>query len=1429
MEKYSVKKPFTVLVAVIAVIVLGFVSMTRITTDLLPQISLPYLLVITPYPGASPEKVETEVSKPMENALGTISNVENVNSVSSENFSMVQLEFTDGTNMDSAMVKVSGAVDQVSGSLPDTCPSPTIMEISMDMIATMYIGIEREGYDVYQLSDYVNEEVIPYIERQEGIGSISVIGTVDRTVEVRLNKEKITGVNNRLRREAESKMQDAQSKLDEAKEKVESGLSELQSQESTFGDTLASGVFSALQEPAKNAADTMKGAIGGMISKLQDVKSAMAGLNNAAETVKAAVADAQAAYDSAQADVETAQQALETAQTQYDEAVAALAEAGEEAEEEVIAGLTEAVGQAQEALDLAASDLTAAQEKLQEAANTLSETASQAAQTIDTADLEGRIDDIISGLNDAAENLNGDSITNLLNGVTKISQLVPQIQSAMSQLSAADTTGQLSDPIGAVESALGGLSTSMDKVPDVINGMQEIYAGLTQAQLTAAVGFSTAASQLTTAQTQLQAAQKQLEDAREKVLKSANLDALLSVDTLSSMIYAQNFAMPAGYVDDGEGNSWLLKVGDEYDDSEDIAGALLCDIEGVGTIRLEDVADIRVVDNADKSYARLNGSPAILLSIYKSSAAGTNQVSRNVGQALSELQARDEGLHAATLMDQGSYITMIVSDIVKSMAIGALLAIIILALFLRDFRPTIVVGISIPLSVLFAIVLMYFAGLTLNMMTLSGLSLGIGMLVDNSIVVMENIFRLRGRNLPAPRAAVQGTKQVTGAIIASTLTTVCVFLPMVFTSGTVRELLVPMALSISFCLLASLVVAMSVVPAAGSTVLRRVTPRENRFMDRVQEFYGKSLRWCLHHKLPVIGGAAALLILCGIRLVMMGIVILPEMSGDDIQVTIVTPEEDTREESYAKVDQVMEAIMGLEDVESVGIMDQSSTAGLLTSAVSSSSDTWGSYLCYVNPSDSVDFSSRMDEICDEIMEATKDIDAEIEASTGGMSDMGGLVASGLTISIYGKDMEKMEEIREDIAEIVRGTEGFEEVSAGEEEQEEALHLIIDKDKAMSYGLTVAQIYAEISGRLKTSVTSTNISSGGISLDVVILDETDPLTRENLMDMEFEPVSLTDASASQTDMSSMSALAGDDEEEEEEEEETTHKLREFATLETTTSPSSLNRRNLTSYVTVTAAVSDGYNLSLLSRDLQKKLDEYKTPYGYSVELEGETSQINEMLVQMIKLMLLALLFIYLVMVAQFQSLLSPFIVMFTIPLAFTGGMIGLILFREQLSMLAMMGFLILMGTVVNNGIVFVDYANQLRQGGMERQDALVATGRTRMRPIMMTALTTILAMMGLVVGKGMGSQMGRGMAIVISVGLLYATLMTLYIVPLLYDILFKRQPLTVDTGDDLDEAPDDAQQFIEEMRREREEQEEARAASEDTTDPGDSEDKGDSES
>ena len=257
------------------------------------------------------------------------------------------------------------------------------------------------------------------------------------------------------------------------------------------------------------------------------------------------------------------------------------------------------------------------------------------------------------------------------------------------------------------------------------------------------------------------------------------------------------------------------------------------------------------------------------------------------------------------------------------------------------------------------------------------------------------------------------------------------------------------------------------------------------------------------------------------------------------------------------------------------------------------------------------------------------------------------------------------------------------------------------------------------------------------------------------------------------------------------------LRDFATVEETVGLTSISRKNQTRYVTVTAETQPGYNTTLLARQLTDKLAAYNRtlPNGYTVELAGESTMVNEMLLQMGGLMALGLLFVYLVMVAQFQSLLSPFIILFTVPLAFTGGMLGLIFAGQQLSMLSLMGFLILMGTVVNNGIVFVDYANQLRIGGRDRHEALVATGKTRMRPILMTALTTILAMGQLIFGKGMGSQLGSGMAIVIAAGLLYATLMTLFIIPVMYDILFKKPPLNVQVDGSIDEVPDDAAEYL----------------------------------
>ena len=1516
MEKYSVRKPFTVLVAVIVVIVLGFISVTRMPMDLLPEISLPYLMVITTYPGATPEKVEAEISEPMENALGTVSNVSNVYSVSSENFSMVQLEFEDGTDMDSAMVKVSSAVDQVSGSLPDTVQSPTILEINMDMIATMYIAVERQGYDVYELSDYIENDFIPYIEREEGVASVTSVGLVTKTVQVELNKEKINDLNDRILAKTNSALEDARKGLADAQKKVDEGQEELEKQEKSFGETLASGLFGAFTGNADELAATLQNGIVDMINQLSDLGTVLDQISADVESVMGGVAgdirdaissasskiinsyyailNAQSIYEAVAnelsgnlseiqpelvAAVQEAQQAVGNASVGLQEAIAAYNELAEvanaagaavtpEMQQQLAAAIQNVIAAgndyaaAQQAYaqlvstlmssagiilpelgalqddfntavadaNQAGADISSAEQDLQDALGAAGVAINQGMSSVDVARLQEQLALAQSGLEEAYNMYDGSSFSSLMSAVSRVAVLIPMISSLTENVAYVDTSGSSGDVITDIQNGLIGLQGVVDNIPALLEGLESAFAQLTQGQLDAAVAFSTATTQLSTGQTQLEAARKQYESARETALKNANADALLKASTLSQMIYAQNFAMPAGYIDDVKDESWMLRVGDEYESSTEIADALLVDIDEIGPVRLSDVADVTIVDNADKSFAKLNGEQAVILSIYKGSAAGTNAVSEAVSSAISELEERDTGLHVSTLMDQGTYITLIVNDILKSMLFGALLAIIILALFLRDVRPTILVAISIPLSVLFAIVLMYFSNLSLNIMTLSGLSLGIGMLVDNSIVVIENIFRLRGREMSAPHAAVQGAKQVAGAITSSTLTTICVFFPLVFTTGTVHELLVPMGLSISYCLVASLVVAMTVVPAASSTLLRKMKPKENGVMSRIQDKYGQTLNWCLDHKLISLAAAIVLLVLCIVRLVTMGIVVLPEMSGEDIQVTVVTPEEDTREMSYQKAGEIMETIMGVEGVKEVGVMDAASTTGLIAS-FSTGSDTYGSYVCYVSP-ESGAYSSSMDELVEKIEKATSHFDAEITVSTGGMSDTSALVASGLTINIYGNDLDKLEDISEEIMEYVEQVDGFEEVTNGSEESEQTLHLVIDKDKAMSYGLTVAQIYAEISQRLTTSVNSTTISSGGEKLEVVILDETKKLTRENILNIEFD-TSQTAAmmsggsasgmagSASGMDASAFASMMGEeDEEEEEEEEDTTHYLREFATLEETTALSSVRRKNLTRYITVSASTREGYNTALLTRELNRKLANYKTPNGYRVEIEGENTQINKMLTQMMELMAVALLFIYLVMVAQFQSLLSPFIVLFTIPLAFTGGMIGLIIAREQLSMLSLMGFLILMGTVVNNGIVFVDYVNQLRIGGMERKDALIATGTTRMRPILMTAMTTILAMSNMIFGSGMGSQMGRGMAIVIAAGLIYATFMTLYIIPIMYDILFKRTPLVVDVGDDLDEAPDDAQEFLRELEKARQSDGSAEDDSDDSDDEED---------
>ncbi len=1285
MEKLSVKKPFTILVAIIMVIVLGVVSVMGMTTDLLPNISLPYLIVVTTYPGASPERVESDVVRPLEGALGTVNGVQNVYSTSAENYGMVQLEFEDGTDMDSTLVKVNTALQEVSSTLPDMCGTPSIIELSMDMMATMYVSVSREGYDIYHLSSFVEGTVQPYLERQEGVASISGIGLVEQSIQIELNKGKINKLNDKLLESINDGLKSAKEELDKAEEEVTKGKEELANAQSTFGQTMAGGIFDQVEGTVLSTASDIKKEVDTLLAQVKALRSEIT-------------------------DGETGQR-LDSLTVELQKISDILG-----SEELTQEQLMLAAG----SLQVIAKDLSILLEKL------------------------GEIDP------ETGESANLESVRKAITDI---------------------------------ETTLTEISNLVDSIPSILSGLEQAVAGLAQAQLDAAVGFATASSQLTAAEAQLTAAKSQYETAKEEALSKANLDQLLNVNTLSQLIYAQNFSMPAGYIDDKDDNSWLLKVGDEIKSVDELSSTLLVSMEGIGEVRLSDVANITVIDNADDTYARLNGEQAVILSIFKNSTTSTNETANNCLDAFKELESKYSGTHLVTLMNQGSYIDMIIESVLSSMITGALLAVVILALFLKDVKPTIVVAFSIPLSVMFALVLMYFTNISLNMMTLSGLALGIGMLVDNSIVVIENIYRLRGRGLSAPRAAVQGAKQVAGPIISSTLTTICVFLPLVFTTGMVNELLLPLGLAIGYCLGASLLVALTVVPAAASTMLKNTKPKAHPWFDHFINIYGKFLNWCLDHKAIPLTASIALLGATIWAIVSMGIVLLPEMSGNQIQVNVKTPSGITREESYEMADDIVDLLLTVDGVDNVGVMDGGSSSGLL-GGMSMGGDSYGSYVYYiVLPEDTP--SSKVDQIAADINKITADSQCDVEAAAGGIDDMTAMLGSGLSIKIFGDDLDTLKNISDEVVKLVEQVEGYKDVKTSFSSDDQTIHLVIDKDKAMAKGLTVAQIYMAISEKMNTSSTSTNITQNGIVMDVTVTNPQDPLTVENILDIEFETSTMDMTGASVTEK---------------------HKLSEFATIEKTSSITSIDRENLSRYISVSAGVAEGYNATLLSRELSDLLDDFidsgVLPYGYSVSLEGESSTVNEMVEQMALLILLGCIFIYLVMVAQFQSLKSPFIVLFTVPLAFTGGMLGLLIAGHQLSLLSIMGFAVLMGTIVNNGIVFVDYVNQLRIGGLDRRSALIATGKTRMRPILMTALTTILAMFQLVFSDDMAGQLGGGMSIVIIGGMIYGTVMTLIIVPVIYDILFKRQPKVVDVGsDNLDDVPDDAAEYLEQITAE----------------------------
>lgn len=1435
MPKFSVKKPFTILVAVILVIVLGFVSLSGMQTDLLPNMNLPYLMVVTTYPGASPERVESDVTQPLESSLSTINGVKNVTSQSNENYSMIVLEFEDDTDMDSAMVKASTAINQMGDSLPDLAASPTLIEMSPDMMATQYVAVDCEGMDIFELSKYAEEEIIPNLERVNGVASISTTGLVEQTVQITLDQDKIDEVNDKLLVRVSDRLADAKKQLDDAQAGIQDGLSqlnkaqaeldsgkaELETQKKSITDQLRDAVeqlneqIPALEQKISEMGDQLTKAqnqLDGLKadpSRLPELKISLSSDELASTRQILAQFDPQYNEEEMPADLtEAASDPVKQAAmiASIDRATASIngmvgsltggmtIDEASSALNQQIVGLSSQIQecdaqirQLQQALESAADEETRAAtqaqiEALQAQKETLEQQLSAAQtqkETLNTLDLAlSQLELAKTALNNAAllvqtrqqvENEVNASLDSQRTALEQtIADLNTQIEKGEAMLS------QLNSQRAQLESALQSMAENPTDPALADMAVQLLFSG-TQAQISLGeFQISSGKTQLEAGQTQLDTAREEYESAREEALNNANLDQLLNMSTLAQLIGAQNFSMPAGYIEGGEGddNEYILKVGDAFSSVDELGDMILCNIDGIGDVRLRDVANVEMVDNADDAYAKVGKNQAVLLAIYKSSTSSTSSVSKASNAAMEAMMEENPSLHLIPIMDQGDYIELIVKNVLSNLIEGAIFAVVVLALFLKDVRPTLVVAISMPLSVLFAIVLMYFTGINLNILSLSGLALGVGMLVDNSVVVIENIYRLRNRGLPAPRAAVQGARQVSGSIISSTLTTICVFLPLVFTTGMIRDLLSDMALTIGYSLIASLIVALTVVPCAGSTVLKKQKEIRHPWFDRLLNLYEKALRFCLNCKPVPIALAVGLLVFSVWQVIHMGIVLIPEMSTNQLSVTVEMPEDTAKEDAFATADAVMDQLTAIDGIETVGAMSGGAATGAIAGMSTGSSTDNTRFVYYIVLND--EGGKNQAAIRQQIADRTADLPCEVKTSSGGMADMSSLTGGGLQIDVYGNNLEDLLTASEQVMEMLSHVDGLTEISNGQEESDAEVRIVINKDKAMRLGLTVAQVYQEIAKALTTDSTFTTLTVGSDTYDVSIVDNTRTPNLDDIFDLEFE------TTATDEDGNTVKE---------------THRLGEFASRRTGESYASISRENSSRYISVTSTTMEGYNTTLISRDVEKEMQNLNLPAGCTAEIAGESTQVNDMVQEMVKMMALALAFIYFIMVAQFQSLLSPFIVLFTIPLAFTGGMLGLLIAGEQLSLISLMGFLVLMGVVVNNGIVFVDYANQLRIGGLGRTEALVATGRTRMRPILMTTLTTVLAMTAMLLSTDPGSEMGKGMAIVVIGGLSYATLMTLFIVPVLYDTFYRRPPVNVDVGDDgLDDLPDDAAEF-----------------------------------
>lgn len=1330
LSKFSVKKPMTVFVCVILVLVLGVVSFFKMTPDLMPNMDFPYAMIMTTYGGQTPETVEATVTKPLEQSLSIIDGVKEITSNSAENYSVLIIEFEDGTNMDTATVDMRSSLDTISDSWPEGVGTPYLIKANPSMLPVAMTAVDFEGKERNELSKYVSNELMNKLEGIDGVASVSDKGIVVEDENVVISQKKLDELNKKISAALDEQFADAEDKLNSAKDEINSNISQAENGSQTISSSIEQ--INAQQEA--------------VASQLEDAQNKAESGKTQILSAKMQLLDQKSSLTQTKQTLETSYQALLSIKSTYNELLSQKKE------------LTDTIN----TLTQISDNYTAILEQMDDLDKESEEYKQLEAQL-------SQIDEQLKPYNISKEGL-AFAIESVNAALSTVDSSIEEINNTLGELGT-DTANldsllkSISDKISVINDGIAQLDSAISGLDDKSVSVDSALATIAKQQSSADFKMSAALSTLTSKQSEVQSAVTQLNSAKSEVQGSidtlkeqkdeakdkADMNNTVTLENISNILTAQNFSMPAGYVTDDENNKYMVRVGDKVKDEKELKNLALFDtkIDGIGIVKLEDVADVFLADNSDEIYAKINGKPGIILSFSKQSNIATSTVCENINKAFDELSAENKGLRFTNLYNQGDYIAIVINSVLQNLLLGALLAIIILFLFLRDIKPTIIVAFSIPISVIFAIVLMYFSGVTLNMISLSGLAIGVGMLVDNSVVVIENIYRLRGLGYSPIQASLNGARQVAGAIASSTLTTICVFLPIVFVEGITRQLFVDMALTIAYSLLASLVVALTLVPAMGQRMLRKMKPQKNINNSKIMKGYERSLRFALRHKVCSILIVVAVLAASMFGALSRGFSFMPEMSSTEVQISVSLDDNATIEDTVKVAEQVNDVLNGYNEFETIGVMTGGTTSLMGLSGGGSSADA-GSVTAYGVLKD--EYTKQSDNICDGINADLEKIDGEVTVGGGSTSSMSTLLGDGsIQITLYGEELDALKKTAEDMAEKLKTVDGIDETDSGVGATSPEIKVSVNKTKAAEKGLTVAQVYQQTAAAVaneKTSTTLTNENGDDINV-VVVKDET-----QNISPSKIGNISIT-----YTDS---------------EGKEKTTSLSSIADISKSETLDIITRQDQKRYLSISGTLKDGYTLTEVSSNAKKLFDNYKLPAGCSIEFTGTDEATMESVSQLMLMLLLGVVLIYLIMVAQFQSLKSPFIIMFTIPLAFTGGFLALLITGFDVSVVSLVGFIMLCGIIVNNGIVLVDYINRLRRDGKERVEAIVEAGKTRMRPILITALTTVLGLSVMALGIGTGAEMMQPLAIVCIGGLIYATFMTLYIIPVIYAAFNKKE-------------------------------------------------------